>query len=186
VLVTLTSIGPRSNLSAIGAKRTFSSRAYSRVLRGVPWSRRNFTLANELVPPAITTLCLRPNSQKANPRRMAFRARRRLFGLLTAVLFTISSVGHVYAATEALMKMPAPMADGVMSDHGMSDHGMDCGGGDDKAARVNCMAMCATAVAILSQPVTVPVVVAMLDVASGAELPPPARGVLPEPHPPRR
>ena len=32
------------------------------------------------------------------------------------------------------------------------DHGMDCGG-DDLASKVNCIAACATAIAILSEPV---------------------------------
>ncbi len=110
---------------------------------------------------------------------MVFCARRRLFCFLTALLFALSSVGHVYAATEAVMKMPAAAME-------MSDHGMDCGGGSDKGARANCMAMCATSVAILSESVAVPAFVALQDVESIAELPPPERGLLPEPHPPKR
>ena len=112
---------------------------------------------------------------------MAPRAKRRLFCLLTALLFALSSVGHVYAATEAVMKMPATAMEDTMS-----DDGMDCGGGSDKGARVNCMAMCATSIAILAEPVAVPVVVALQNVESGTELPPPERGLLPEPHPPKR
>lgn len=112
---------------------------------------------------------------------MVFRARRRLFCLFTAMLFALSSVGHVYAATDAIMKMPAAAMEGSMS-----DHGMDCGGGNDKGARANCMAMCATSVAILSEPVAVPAVVPSQDVESITELPPPERGLLPEPHPPKR
>ncbi len=114
---------------------------------------------------------------------MAFRARRRLFCLLTAMLFAISSVGHVYAATEMAAKAPTAMA---MESSMPEDHGMDCDGGDDKAARVNCMAMCATSLAILSEPAPVPFVVALQGVESGTELPPPERGLLPEPHPPKR
>ena len=113
---------------------------------------------------------------------MAFHARRRRFGLLTALLFAISSVGHVYAATAAAAKMPATVA----MEGSMADHGMDCGGGDDKGARAHCMAMCATSVAILSEPVAIAVTIAMQAVVSDTELPPPERGVSPEPHPPRR
>jgi archaellum component FlaG (FlaF/FlaG flagellin family) len=112
---------------------------------------------------------------------MAFRASRRLFCFLAALLFALSSVGHVYATTEALMKMPA-----AAMESSMSDHGMDCGGSNDKGARANCMAMCATSFAILSEPITIPVVVVLQDVESITELPPPERGLLPEPHPPKR
>src|ERR671918_1630230 len=108
---------------------------------------------------------------------MEFRARRRLFCLFAALMFAIGSVGHSYAATEALMKMPA-----AAMDDSMSDHGMDCGGGGDKAARADCVAMCATSVAILSEPATVPVAVGLHAVESAAELAPPQRGLLPEPH----
>ena len=111
---------------------------------------------------------------------MAFRARRRLFGLLTTVLFALSSVAHVYAATEAAMKMPA-----AAMESSAPDHGMDCGGGD-KAAHAACVAMCATAMAILGEPIAVPIVVAAQDVESDPELPPPGRGPSPEPHPPKR
>ena len=109
---------------------------------------------------------------------MAFRSRR-LLCLLTALLFAISSVGHVYAVTNAVMKMPAAAMDGTMP-----DHGMDCGG-SDKAAKANCMAMCATSVAILSVPVAMPVAVALHAIEPAVELPPPEREPLPEPHPPR-
>jgi hypothetical protein len=120
---------------------------------------------------------------------MAFRARRRLFGLLTAVLFALSSVAHVYAATEVATKMPATGMESSAPDRGMEssapDHGMDCGS-VDKSARADCVAMCATAVAILGETIAVPFVVAAQDVESGAELPPPGRGPSPEPHPPKR
>jgi hypothetical protein len=115
---------------------------------------------------------------------MAFRARRRLFCLLTAVLFALSSVAHVYAATEAVMKMPAAAMESLM-EGSASDHGMDCGGGD-KADRAACVAMCATAAAILGEPIAVPFVVTAQYIESDAELPPPGRGPSPEPHPPKR
>jgi hypothetical protein len=112
---------------------------------------------------------------------MAFRARRRLFGLLIAVLFALSSVAHVYAATDAAMKMPTAAA----MESSAPDHGMDCGG-VDKAAHAACVAMCATALAILGETIAVPFAVAAQDVESAAELPPPGRGPSPEPHPPKR
>ena len=83
---------------------------------------------------------------------MAFRSRR-LLCLLTALLFAISSVGHVYAVTNAVMKMPAAAMDGTMP-----DHGMDCGG-------------------------SMPVAVALHAIEPAVELPPPEREPLPEPHP---
>ena len=47
-------------------------------------------------------------------------------------------------------------------------------------------AMCATAVAILSELVAVPFVVAMQDIVTAAELPPAIGGPSPDPHPPKR
>ena len=115
---------------------------------------------------------------------MALRANRRWLCLLTALLFAVSGVAHAYAMTDAAMKMPA--MESSMSDQGtMPDHGMDCGGGD-KAAHADCIAMCATAVAILSELVAVPFVVAMQDIVTAAELPPAIGGPSPDPHPPKR
>ena len=51
---------------------------------------------------------------------------------------------------------------------------MDCGG-SDKAAHAACIAMCATAVAILSELVAVPFVVAMQDIVVDPDLPLPER-----------
>ncbi len=111
---------------------------------------------------------------------MALRANRRLLCLLTALLFTVSSAAHVYAATEAAMKKPT-----AAMETSAPDHGMDCGG-DDKATHAACIAMCATAVAILSETAAIPTVVAIQDVESVPELPLPSRGPSPEPHPPKR
>jgi len=72
-----------------------------------------------------------------------------------------------------------------MSDRSMPDQGMGCGG-SDKAAHADCIAMCATAVAILSELVAVPFVVAMQDIVTAAELPPAIGGPSPDPHPPKR
>ncbi len=110
---------------------------------------------------------------------MVLRANRRWLCLLTALLFTIGSMAHAYAMTDAAMKMPS-----VAMENSASDHGMDCGG-DDKAAQTACIAMCATAIGILAEQVAMPLVVAMQDIAVAVELPPHSRGPSPEPHPPK-
>ena len=111
---------------------------------------------------------------------MALHAKRRLLCFVTALLFAISSVAHVYGATQATMKMPA-----AAMEASVPDHGMDCGG-DDKAAHAACIAMCATAVAILSEPAAIPFVVVTQSIESAAELALSSRGPSPEPHPPKR
>jgi hypothetical protein len=63
---------------------------------------------------------------------------------------------------------------------------MDCGGGGDKAAHAQCIAMCATAVGILTELAAVPFVVAMQDILTAAEVPPASGGPSPDPHPPKR
>jgi len=129
----------------------------------------------------FTALCLRTRPERTNPWRMAVRVRRRLLCLLTALLFAVGSVAQVYAGTEAAMTMPSTAM--AVSEHGMS--GMDCGG-NGKAAHAACVAMCATAVAILNEPIIVPMVLAMQNVAASPEQPPLGRGPSPEPHPPKR
>jgi hypothetical protein len=114
---------------------------------------------------------------------MALRANRRWLCLLMALLFAVSGAAHAYAMTDAAMKMPAMTSS--MSDQSMAEHGMDCGGGD-KAAHADCIAMCVTAVGILSELVAVPFVVAMHDIVAVPELPPPSGGPSPDPHPPKR
>jgi hypothetical protein len=109
---------------------------------------------------------------------MVIRANRRWLCLLTALLFAIGSVAHAYAITDAAMNMPSAAMES-------SDHGMDCGG-SDKAAHAACVATCATAFAILSEPVAVPFVVAMQDVVVDPDLPLPSSSPSPEPHPPKR
>ena len=111
---------------------------------------------------------------------MAPRGNRRLFCLAAALLFAVSSVAHVYAATEASMKMPTDAME-----TSAPDHGMDCGG-DDKASHAACVAMCATAVATLSDAVVLPFNIAMQDFQSDPELPLASRTPSPEPHPPKR
>ena len=112
---------------------------------------------------------------------MVLRSNRRWLCLLTALLFAISSTAHAYAMTDAAMKMPS-----VAMESSSPEHGMDCGGGPDKAAQATCMAICAMAVAILSAPVAIPIVVAMQDIVAASELPPPSACPSPEPHPPKR
>jgi hypothetical protein len=111
---------------------------------------------------------------------MVIRANRHWLCLLTALLFAISSVAHAYAMTDAAMKMPS-----AAMESSMPDQDMDCGG-SDKAAHAACVALCATAVAILSDPVAIPILVAMQDIVAAVELPPPSAGPSPEPHPPKR
>jgi hypothetical protein len=116
---------------------------------------------------------------------MALRAHRRWLCLLAALIFAMSGVAHAYAMTDAAMKMPGAAMESAMPDQSMADHGMGCGG-SDKAARADCIAMCATAVGILSEWVAVPFVVAMQDIVIAAELPPASGGPSPDPHPPKR
>jgi hypothetical protein len=109
---------------------------------------------------------------------MALRAHRRWLSALTALLFAIGSIAHAYAMTDAAMNTPSAAMESA-------DHGMDCGG-SDKVTHAACVATCATAFAILSEPVAVPFVVAMQDVVVDPDLPLPGRGPSPEPHPPKR
>jgi hypothetical protein len=111
---------------------------------------------------------------------MDLHSNRRWLGMLTALLFAISSTAHAYAMTDAAMKMP-----NAAMENSAPDHGMDCGGGPDKAAKATCMAICAMAVAILSAPAAIPFVVAMLEMVVAPELPPPSASPSPEPHPPK-
>ena len=110
---------------------------------------------------------------------MVLHSNRRWLCLFTALLFSISSTAHAYAMTDAAMKMPSA----AMESSG-SDHGMDCGG-SDKAAQAACVALCATAFAVLPQPVAIPFVVAMHDILAVSEVPPPSGGPSPEPYPPK-
>ena len=109
---------------------------------------------------------------------MVIRANRRWLSVLTALLFAIGSIAHAYAMTDTAISMPSAAMES-------SDHGMDCGG-SDQAAHADCIAMCATAVAILSEPAAIPFVVAMQDIAIDPDLPTSGRSPAPEPHPPKR
>ena len=96
------------------------------------------------------------------------------------MLFAVSSIAHAYAMTDAAMKMPS-----AAMESSAPDHGMDCGG-SDKATHAACVAMCATAVAILSEPVAILFAVAMQDIVANPVLPPLSGTPSPEPHPPKR
>jgi hypothetical protein len=109
---------------------------------------------------------------------MVLQANRRWLCLLTALLFAIGSMAQAYAMTDAAMKPSGAMESSA------PDDGMDCGG-SDKAANAVCVAMCATAVAILSEPVAIPFAAAMQDIVTAAVLPPPSGCLSPEPHPPK-
>ena len=61
---------------------------------------------------------------------------------------------------------------------------MDCGG-SDKAAKTNCMAMCATSFAILADAAPMPSAIALRTIESASGLPLAEREPLPEPDPPR-
>jgi hypothetical protein len=111
---------------------------------------------------------------------MFLYSNRRWLNLLTALLFAIGNMAHAYAMTDAAMKMPSAAMESYAP-----DEGMDCGG-SDKATHAACVAMCATNVAILSEAVVIPFVIAMQDVVAAPEFPPPSGCRSPEPHPPKR
>lgn len=112
---------------------------------------------------------------------MVLHVNRRWLCLLTALLFAIGGMAQAYAMTDAAMKMPSPTMEGAAS-----DHDMDCGGGGDKAMDAACVALCATAAAVLPAPIAMTFVVAMQDIVAAAELQPPGDAPAPEPHPPKR
>ena len=111
---------------------------------------------------------------------MVLHINRRWLCLLTALLFAIGSMAHAYAMTDAAMKMP-----GGAMENAASDHDMDCGGGG-KAIDAACVALCATAAAVLPAPIAITFVVAMRDIVAATELQPPGDAPSPEPHPPKR
>ena len=110
---------------------------------------------------------------------MFCRSNRRWLCLLTALLFTVSGVARARAIIDATMNTP-----NVAMESSTPDHGMDCGGGD-KAAHAACVAMCATAIAILSEPVEIPFAVAMHDNVAATEVPLSSGRPSPEPPPPK-
>jgi hypothetical protein len=99
--------------------------------------------------------------------------------ITNSLLFAVGSVAHVYAATEAATTMGT-----AAMETSAPDHGMDCGG-NDKTTHTDCVAMCATVVAILSDSIAVPFAVVVKDVVSDPELPPASHMPSLEPHPPK-
>jgi|SRR5262245_44040842 len=114
---------------------------------------------------------------------MASNGKRRLLCLLIALLFALSGVAQVYVATISQMQMPSATMEGFASDHN-PDHGMGCGG-NDKATHAACLAMCATAIAVLSEPAALPIAVAMQDLHAAPDALPSSHGFPPEPPPPK-
>jgi hypothetical protein len=112
---------------------------------------------------------------------MVLHVNRRWLRLVTALLFTIGGMAQACAMPDAAIKMPSTAMEAAAS-----DHDMDCGGGADKAMDAACVALCATAVAILGEPVAIPLLVGMPDIMAVSELPSPSAGPSPEPHPPKR
>ena len=111
---------------------------------------------------------------------MVLHVNRRWLCLLTALLFAIGGMAQAYAMTDAAMKMPSAAMEGAAS-----DHDMDCGGGD-KAIDAACVALCATAAAVLPAPIAITFVAALQDTEAATELQPPGDAHSPEPHPPKR
>ena len=109
---------------------------------------------------------------------MASRANRRLLCVVIALLFTISGVARLYAATASSMQMPMSAMEDTMPGHD------DCGG-KDKAAHAACLAMCAAAVAILSEPKGVVSAEAIQHRPPASEALPAGRRLSPEPPPPK-
>jgi hypothetical protein len=109
---------------------------------------------------------------------MASRANRRLLCVVIALLFTISGVARLYAATASSLQLPMSAMEDTMPGHD------DCGG-KDKAAHAACLAMCATAVAILSEPTVIVLASAIQDRHPASEALPAGRRLSPEPPPPK-
>ena len=111
---------------------------------------------------------------------MASRFRHRLIGLATAVLFCFSIVGHGFAMSDmsAKMVMATPTAD-------MSQDA--CAGCDENAITMHaaCIALCASSVAILSDPVQLLIMTVGREVNPAATRFLPGRDRPPEPYPPR-
>ena len=111
---------------------------------------------------------------------MASRANRRWLCLFIALLFAISGVARVCAATTAMMQMPASAIEGSMP-----THDDDCDG-KDRAAHIACLAMCATAMAILTDPAVIVVATKIQDRRSASEDAPVSHHLSPDPPPPKK
>jgi hypothetical protein len=112
---------------------------------------------------------------------MVFHVNRRWLCPLTALLFAIGGMAQACAMTDAAMKLPS-----AAMECAASDHDMDCGGGSgDRTADAACVALCATAVAVLPALRVMTFAVVMQDVVAAAESQPSGDSPPPEPHPPK-
>jgi hypothetical protein len=111
---------------------------------------------------------------------MALCAKRRFQRRVFALLFAISSVVHAYAVTVSMMTMPTTTIDASASD------GDDMGCcASDKATHAACVAICASAFAILAEPVTTPYLVTTQGVEPALQLPLTSSDRSPDPPPPK-
>jgi hypothetical protein len=116
---------------------------------------------------------------------MHLRRCRRLFALLSAMLFSLSIVGHAFmlgdmgakAMTAASVELAAQ--DGAMD----CDKGVGCD--DMKDMQLACVAHCASIVAVLSDPAPMPVIATVRDVLAPAISLLAGRIMAPDPYPPK-
>jgi hypothetical protein len=111
---------------------------------------------------------------------MAFRFHHRLIGIATAVLFCFSIVGHGFAMSEMSAKM-------VMANSAVDMSQDACAGCDENPMTMHaaCIALCASSVAILSDPVELLIMTVGREVNPAATRFLPGRDRPPEPYPPR-
>lgn len=116
---------------------------------------------------------------------MPLRRCRRLFALLSAMLFTLSIVGHGFM----LGGMGAKIMTAASAEMAAQDGAMDCdksAGCDDMTGmNLACVAHCASLVAVLSDPTPLPVIAAVREVLSLALTVPAGRNSPPDPYPPK-
>jgi histidine ammonia-lyase len=116
---------------------------------------------------------------------MHFRRCRRLLAVLSAMLVTLSIVGHGFmlgdmgakAMMVASVEMTAP--DGTM------DCDKSAGCDDMTGMHMACVAQCASLVAVLSDPAAMPVTATVRQVLSVATSVPASRNGPPDPYPPK-
>ena len=114
---------------------------------------------------------------------MSFRLYRRSVALVTAMLFALSIAGHGFAVTNMDTNAMAAATDMAMSADDSSTT-MDCDG-SDMAMKLVCHAFCASAFAIISEPLQLPKRIASHPANSFFMQALQSRGSSPEPHPPR-
>jgi hypothetical protein len=104
------------------------------------------------------------------------------------MLFLLSIVGHGYVvagmASDTGMSMPAVSADMTMHDDGM-DCGTDADCAKDMRMHMACFAHCAVLAGILTEPVSLPIVLATRTVPLSPADPLASVHGPPDPHPPK-